>query len=140
MSKVFWDTNLFVYLLENYPGLSEKVFELRARMVARRDQLCTSTLTLGELLVKPIETRNLELQARYRELLRTGSVIVPFDETAASAYAMIRSDRSIRAPDAIQLACASAAGVDLFLTNDNRLSQKALPSIQFVASLDRAPI
>jgi predicted nucleic acid-binding protein len=47
-------------------------------------------------------------------------------------------DRTIRPPDAIQLACAAQANVDLFITNDDRLSHKVVPGIQFVTSLDKA--
>lgn len=53
-------------------------------------------------------------------------------------YATIRHDRSIKAPDAIQLACAAQAGVDLFITNDDRLSRAVVPGIQFITSLERA--
>lgn len=66
-------------------------------------------------------------------------MLVPFDVGAARVYARIRgSDRSIRAPDAVQLACAASAGTDLFITNDDRLSQKTVPGIQFIASLAEA--
>ncbi|MND07925.1 hypothetical protein D3C83_302310 [compost metagenome] len=65
---------------------------------------------------------------------------MPFDQDAAIAYARIRKDRSIRPPDAIQLACAAHAGVDLFITNDDRLSKKLVDGIHFVTSLERAPI
>ena len=49
--------------------------------------------------------------------------------------AAIRADRTIRAPDTIQLACAAAAGVDLFITNDDRLSRKVMPGVKFITSL-----
>ena len=52
MTRVFWDTNLFVYLLEG-GAFAARVRALRARMLERGDQLVTSALTLGELLVKP---------------------------------------------------------------------------------------
>jgi predicted nucleic acid-binding protein len=55
MSRVFWDTNLFIYLFENYGVFSKAVAQLRSKMLERGDQLLTSTLTLGEILVKPIE-------------------------------------------------------------------------------------
>ena len=45
---------------------------------------------------------------------------------------------SIRAPDAIQLACASATGTDLFITNDERLSRKNIQGIHFIQSLEKA--
>ena len=46
-------------------------------------------------------------------------------------------DRTIRAPDAIQLACAASGGTDLFITNDDRLSRKNVPGIAFIQSLGR---
>ena len=54
MTRVFWDTNLFVYLFEG-GAFAARVREVRSRMLARGDQLLTSALTLGELLVKPRE-------------------------------------------------------------------------------------
>ena len=140
MSRVFWDTNLFIYLLENRGAPARRVVELREQMLARGDQLLTSALTLGELLVKPIEAGRDDLCERYRESVQAAATVVPFDVTAAAAYARIRCDRGIRPPDAIQLACAAAAGVDLFITNDERLSRKIVPGVGFVTSLARAPL
>lgn len=50
MSRVFWDTNLFIYLFEGKGHLAERVVALRHRMIERQDQLLTSSLTLGEIL------------------------------------------------------------------------------------------
>ena len=47
----------------------------------------------------------------------------------------IRADRSIASADAIQLACAAQAQVDLFLANDRRLAGKTIPGLQFIANL-----
>ena len=138
MSRIFWDTNLFIYLIEGSGERARRVTALRERMLTRGDQLYTSTLTLGEILVKPAEAGNVALQQHYEETIGAGTVILPFDQPAARAYATIRKDRSIRAPDAIQLACAVNARIDLFITNDERLSQKVIPGLQFIASLDKA--
>ncbi len=140
MSRIFWDTNLYIYLFESYGELSEKVQGLRNRMLARGDQLLTSTLTLGELLVKPTEKGNTALCQRYESALSATSILLPFDAKAAIQYARLRCDRSIRPPDAIQLACAAAAGVDLFITNDERLQTKHVDGIQFLVSLHGAPL
>jgi predicted nucleic acid-binding protein len=137
MSRIFWDTNLFVYLIEDRGSLSERVATLRARMLERRDELYTSALTLGELLVKPLEAGDETLAATYETAVREGATVVPFDSTAAVEYARIRRDRTVRAPDAIQLACAASAGIDWFVTNDDRLSKKTIRGIQFVTSLER---
>ena len=55
MSRIFWDTNLFIYLLEDKGELTERVVSLRERMAERSDELLTSTLTVGEILVRPFE-------------------------------------------------------------------------------------
>jgi predicted nucleic acid-binding protein len=138
VSKVFWDTNLFIYLFEDYGEASERVALLRKRMLERNDHLYTSTLTLGEVLVKPVEASDEALKRTYQHTISTTAVVVPFSLDAALIYADLRRDRTIRAPDAIQLACAACAGVDLFLTNDERLSHKVIPGVQFVQSLARA--
>jgi uncharacterized protein len=138
MSRVFWDTNLFIYLIEGSGERARRVVNIRERMLSRGDQLFTSALTLGEILVKPAEAGNTSLQQQYEQTIAAGVVIVPFDQPAARAYAAIRKDRSIRPPDAIQLACAVNAHIDLFITNDERLSPKVVPGIQFITSLDKA--
>jgi predicted nucleic acid-binding protein len=140
VSRIFWDSNLFIYLLEDYGEFKERVVDLRNRMIRRGDELVTSTFTLGEVLVKPIEMGNLALRAKYESALLTICSMIPFDIEAAKIFASIRQDRTLKAPDAIQLACAAQARCDLFITNDDRLSGKIVPGIQFVTSLQRAPL
>jgi predicted nucleic acid-binding protein len=139
MSRIFFDTNLFIYLLEDKGKLGSKVQSVVERMEERGDDLITSTLTLGEVLVKPISAGDTAWADQYEQLLFSPNVtVVPFDSGAARAYARVRVDKTLKGPDSIQLACASAARCDLFITNDDRLSRKIIPGIQFIASLDRA--
>jgi predicted nucleic acid-binding protein len=140
MSRVFWDTNLFIYLIEDRGSLGARVTRLAQRMRTRNDVLCTSTMTLGELSVRPMQVGDRALRQAYEDIVARHASLITFDEEAARIYAGIRSDKSIRAPDAIQLACAAKAAVDLFITNDERLSSKKIAGIQFVTSLDKAPI
>lgn len=141
MSRIFFDTNLFVYLFEDSAGRGERVAGLLSRMAERKDQLVTSTLTLGELLVKPKEKGDVSLARRYEAALHSPDVrLVAFDAKAALRYAEIRLDRTIRAPDAIQLACAASVDCDLFITNDEGLTRKNVSGIQFIVSLGKAPI
>jgi predicted nucleic acid-binding protein len=101
----------------------------------------TASLTIGEVLVKPVELGDSYLEMRYRTLLREPIVtIVPFDAAAGVIFAHIRQDRRIKRADAIHLASAASAGCDLFITNDERLSQVVVPGIQFITSMDRAPL
>lgn len=140
MSRVFWDTNLFIYLFEDYGPLSKTVVQLRSKMLDRGDQLLTSTLTLGEILVKPTERRDSELCRKYERAISGTATMIAFDVKAAKVYAGLRLERSLKAPDAIQLACASSANVDLFVTNDERLHGRHVDGIQFIVALARAPL
>ena len=140
MSQIFWDTNLFVYLLEDKGEFTERVVALRERMIERSDDLLTSTLTLGEILVRPVQAEDENLARRYEQAITAAATVLPFDRNAAVVFARIRRDRSIAPPDAIQLACASVAGVDMFITNDLRLSRKVVPGIHFIQSLENAAL
>jgi predicted nucleic acid-binding protein len=140
MSRIFWDSNLFIYIFENNPNHAPMIEHLWKKMIERRDQLVTSALTVGEILVKPTAMGDEALCRRYERVLASSAVIVPFDLKVARRYAVIRSSTSVKGPDAIQLACASEAGVDLFITNDNHLQDKRVEGIQFIVPLNRVPI
>ena len=100
MSLVFWDTMLFVYLLEEHPQFHPRVSGIRDRMIS---------------------SPRIDL--------------ISFKKETAYLFGRICSERSIAAPDAIQLACAAQARVDLFLTNDRWLARRTVPGIQFIADL-----
>jgi predicted nucleic acid-binding protein len=140
VSRVFWDTNLFIYLFEGSGAMSQRVVQLRERMRSRGDQLLTSALTLGEILVKPIRSGHPDLVRAYEEAITQTTLVVPFDAKAAKIFARLRSTRTVSAPDAIQLACASVAGTDVFITNDERLQRNPVEGIQFIVSLEHSPL
>jgi len=141
MSKVFLDTNIFIYLIESSGPWGRKAQSLLEQLTIRRDMVYTSSLTLGEVLTQPLSKGEVKLAEDYEKRLSSpGMHILDFDRPAARIYARIRQDRTIKAPDAIQLSVAAAAQCDLFITNDERLSRKLVPGIQFIASLDRVPI
>ena len=76
MSRIFWDSNLFIYLLENYGALSQTTATLRKKMLERGDQLLTSALSLGEILVKPLEKGDLARCAKYEATLAATSILM----------------------------------------------------------------
>ena len=140
MARVFWDSNLFIYLFEKNAEWSPRVIELRRRMLARGDELLTSYLTVGEVITKPKQLNNAMLERSYLNFFSGGSVeLVGFSLDAAQRYGDIRSRERIRPADAIQLACASAARTDLFVTNDNRLSGLVVSGVTFVTGIERVP-
>ena len=142
MTRIFWDTNLFVYFFQDYGEESRRIHALRKRMIERGDELVTSTLTVAELMVKPERERRPDISNAYEKTLRESATIVPFDLRSARNYARIRSNptRKIAPADAIQLACAATAQVDLFLTNDAQLDGFRIEGIHFVTTLKKAPL
>ena len=137
MSRIYWDSMLFIYWLENNPLYAKRIATIHSRMQERQDQLITSAFTFGEVLAgayrhgmphRADEVRGL--------LLSVVSEVVPFTVEAANHYARIRGTLRLAPADAVHLACAAAATTDLFLTNDKTLVGKAITGIQFIAGLD----
>jgi predicted nucleic acid-binding protein len=141
MSRVFLDTNFFIYLIEGASPQSVRARYLSRAFAARHDEVLTSAMSVGEVLVAPLRNGDNALAQRYRQIFRgRGISVLPFAEQAAEAFARIRANGSIRPPDAIQLATAGTAGCDLFLTNDDRLHGMTVPGIHFITSFEKAPI
>ncbi len=47
MSRIFWDTMLFIYFFEDHPVYAERVQQLLERSYRRGDRLFTSYLARG---------------------------------------------------------------------------------------------
>ena len=141
MSRIFLDTNFFIHLIEGASPSAARVKYLLRAFSARRDEILTSVMTLGEVLVMPIRNRDIALAQQYRRIFKgPGISVLPFQEDAAERFAQIRADTKIKPPDAIQLAVAGSAGCDLFLTNDRRLHSLNIPGIGFITPLDKSPL
>ena len=74
MSRIFFDTNLFIYLLQDSGETGARVTTILERISERRDDLLTSTLTLAEVLVKPLAAGDVAWADRYEKLLNTPGV------------------------------------------------------------------
>ena len=137
MSRVYWDTMLFIYWLEEHPQYSRRVDGIYSRMKARQDQLLTGSFTFGEVLAgfyrRGLTDRAKEIRWRMQELV---TEVVDYTVETADRYGQIRASLGLPPADVIHLASAAQAETDLFLTNDKRLLGKFVPGIQFVASLE----
>jgi predicted nucleic acid-binding protein len=140
VSKIFFDTNVFIYLFEDYEPFSSIVDAVWRRMIQRGDKLVTSAMTLGELLVKPSKLGQASLVEQYDRAIRSRAQVINFDPQVAWRYASLRATHKIRNPDAIQLACAAHFGVDIFITNDKQLHKLDVPGIGFIAPLEKVPL
>ncbi len=137
MSRIYWDTMLFVYWLEGHADHAARINQIYTRMEERRDTLCTSAFTLGEVLTGLYKRGALEMAIQIREAFRPPQIeIIEFTAEMADEYARIRANHRVSPADAIHLATAAQSGVDLFLTNDRRLLKLSIPGIHFIAGMD----
>ena len=136
MSRIYWDSMLFIYWIEDHPQYAKRVGEIHSRMTARGDQLLTGSFTFGEVLAG-FYRRGYPDQAKQARGQLQGIVteVVDFTMETADLYSRIRGQLLLPAADAIHLASAAQAGTDVFLTNDKRLLGKLVPGIHFIASM-----
>jgi len=137
VSQIYWDTMLFVYLLEGHAQYAKRIQEISTRMDSRGDTVCTSVLTAGEVLSGPVKAGDAKMATEILNEFRSPRIdLLDFTLDTAQRYAEIRALNRVSPADAIHLATAAQAKVDLFLTNDRRLSHLVIPGIDFIAGLD----
>jgi predicted nucleic acid-binding protein len=139
MSRVYWDSMMFIYMFEGNPEFGPAVNRILDDIDRRGDTLCTSIFCVGEVLTGPRKFNSLAGIARVKQYFASDSVdVLPFTIETADRFSLIRATTSAKPADSIHLATASAAGVDVFFTNDNRLLKLHLqiPGIQFITGLD----
>lgn len=137
MSRIFWDTMLFIYLVEDHPTFSVRARHLLERAYKRGDSLFTSYLALGELMAGSAKSHDPQKASVIRDdIEELGFSFLPFDDGAVAPFSRLRAIERLKVADAIHLACAASAGMDLFLTGDKRLLRIDVPGIQFIANFD----
>jgi predicted nucleic acid-binding protein len=137
MSRIYWDTMLFVYWLEDHPVYAKRIKHILSKMEERQDILCTSAFTVGEVLVGPYKTGALSMAKQILTIFESSFIeVIPYTLTTTERYGRIRADHKVSAADAIHLACAAEVRADLFLTNDIALTKKIIPDIQFIVGLN----
>ncbi|MGA3134574.1 MAG: PIN domain-containing protein [Terracidiphilus sp.] len=139
-NRIFFDTNIFIYMFEGIEPNRSRMLEIRRRMLERGDRIVTSAMTLGEILVKPTKLGQASLIEQYDRAIRSTADVISFDAQVAWRFATLRATHNLRCADAIQLACAAHFGVDLFITSDQQLHKLDIPGIGFIAPLEKVPL
>jgi len=129
--RAFWDTNLFIYLIEENPLYLGKIDTLLSYLDNEGYEIITSTLTVGEILTKPYKDGRLDLIQKYQNFFED-IFLVDLDRYTASRFAQMRARCNIKTPDAIQIASAIEGGADLFVTNDEKLQRCAHKDFQIL--------
>lgn len=137
MSRIYWDTMLFIYLLEDHPVYAPRTRQLLERAYKRRDSLYTSYLALGEVMAGAEKTQWPRKALTVTEVVKEmGFSFLPFDGGAVTPFSTLRARQKLKIADSIHLACAASVGIDLFLTGDKQLTKLDIPGIQFIADFN----
>ena len=137
MTRIYWDSMLFIYMLEGNPIFGPKVRKILSRIVGRGDALSTSVFSIGEILTGPRRRGSISGVNAVKRYFQSGAVeILPFTEATADFYSLIRGANKVSQADGIHLATAAQVGVDVFVTNDGDLRKLSIPGIKFFADLD----
>lgn len=122
-SLVYLDANIIIYAVEGFPSYERQLKFILSAMDSGELTAATSELTLAEVLVKPMDQKNILLQTAYREFLRSSPSlqVAPISQMILIEAANIRATTQLRLPDAIHVATAKELGCKLVLTNDRTL-------------------
>lgn len=121
VSRLYLDANVLIMLGEGKGEIAELLSQLVGQQPAGGSFLCTSELSLAELLVHPFRHRDERLIDQYDNWLISGGFmeVGPVQRDILRAAAVLRSThRSLKLPDAIHLASAFALNCSHFLTAD----------------------
>lgn len=130
--KVYFDTNLFIYVLNGTPGFSAVGVQWLDACAQGVIQGITGDLTLAELLVQPLRLNDAAAVAAVRALLIDDGAItlLGHDRATFESAATLRARHGLKMPDALQLATALQAGAACLVSNDQQFP--ALAEIECV--------
>ena len=125
ISIVGLDTAIFIYHFEKHPIYYPLTQELFSGIEVGLRKGVTSTITLMEIIVKPLALGRQDVARKYEALLVNfpNLDIVDLDRNVIRQAARLRSEYRIRPPDALQASVSLLYGAEVFITNDGLLKR-----------------
>ena len=121
-AAVYLDTNALIYMTEGSAAFKKSFEVFFKKAIAAEARFVTSELTLTEMLVHPIREKNESLLVAYNDLFEHFVNAPPIDRAILIRAAELRAQTlRLRTPDAIHVATAEQAGVQFFVTGDDRI-------------------
>lgn len=119
------DTAIFIYHFEENPAYLPLTRELLSSIESGERKGVTSTITLMEIIVKPLALGQIDVARKYEALLANfpNLEIIDLDRDVIRLAARLRTEYRIRPPDALQVAACLQHGAQAFITNDDLLKR-----------------
>ena len=123
--RICIDTASIIYFIERHPKYRNIIRPLFAEIAAGNIEAITSTITLLEVLVRPLKIGDESLAMKYLDILLSSQGMTTFEifHEASEMASRLRAKYSIRTPDAIQIAVGILYHATKFLTNDPALKK-----------------
>lgn len=120
--KLYLDTNLFIYALEEISPWVEITSQILASIDRGECSAVTSELTLAECLVKPLAMGRDDVVQQYLSLLQNRDffTVLPISRIILIEAAKLRATMQLKLPDALHVATALQESCTVFVTNDER--------------------
>ena len=121
--RVYFDANIFIYSFEGFLGYEPRLAALARLVDQKACSVCTSELTLCEVLTKPFKENMSDIIFKYRRALESDGIVqlIPASRATFLRAAMLRGQLGLKTPDAIHAATAIESQCAAFLTNDSLL-------------------
>jgi predicted nucleic acid-binding protein len=121
--RVYFDTNVFIYLVEGYVDFETSLNEIRESTLHQEAEIFTSELTLSEVLVLPFRSNNTEFVNIYRQFIEDSGAfnLIPTTRETYVRASLFRAQMGLKMADAIHVATAVECGSDIFVSNDTGL-------------------
>ena len=119
------DTAIFIYHFEENPAYLPLTRDLLSSIESGERKGVTSTITLMEIIVKPLALGQIDVARKYEALLANfpNLEIIDLDRDVIRLAARLRAEYRLRPPDALQAAASLQHGAQAFITNDNLLKR-----------------
>jgi predicted nucleic acid-binding protein len=120
---IFLDTAPLIYFIEGNTEFQQILSNIFNWVDKGELTFISSTITLLEVLVKPLKENLPDIVEKYTNILTSSKGIDIFDLTisVAKEASKLRSKYNLRTPDAIQLVTAITYDANIFFTNDSKL-------------------
>ncbi|MBK8453989.1 MAG: type II toxin-antitoxin system VapC family toxin [Thiofilum sp.] len=120
MIKVYFDTCIVIYLIEEAVGFVEPISAAIAK--TPQMQVCISPLVQMECMVGVWKRQDSTLQKSYEQFFAHCQML-NIEQTTYEQAGKLRVKYGLKTPDALHLATALENGCNQFWTNDNRLDK-----------------
>mgnify|MGYP000442231372 CR=1 FL=1 len=119
--RVYFDTNIFIYIIEGSPKYQHIIDELIKSLVHKEFEIHTNYITLTEILPPLVKRGDQNIISGTLEFIRGKDLfkLSEADEEICVQAGVLRGETNMKTPDSIHVATAFQNKCDIFLTNDS---------------------